>query len=144
MHVVDVNVLLAAASSDHPHHAIAGAKLGGWLSGPEPLGLPDTVLSGFVRISTSRAAFPQPLGPSDAWLFVNRLLDAPAARLLSPGARHWAIFRDLCERYQTRGNDVTDAFFAAIAIEQRATWVSFDHGFARFRELTWLNPAEAQ
>jgi hypothetical protein len=37
---------------------------------------------------------------------------------------------------------MTDVYLAAAALEINATWVSFDRGFARFRELRWCNPAD--
>lgn len=143
MHAVDVNVLLAAVSTTHPHHDRARVALEQLLTGSEPVGFPEIVLSGFVRLATSRAVFPQPLNPDDAWAAIDAFTASPAARVLTPGSRHWAIFRDLCVRHQLRGGDVTDAFLAAQAIEQHAAWVSFDQGFARFRGLTWVNPVDA-
>jgi hypothetical protein len=143
MHAVDVNVLLAAVSTSHPHHVSARVTLEQLLAGAEPVGFPDVVLSGFLRLATSRAVFPQPLNPDEAWAAIDAVTGSPAARAFTPGPRHWGIFRGLCERYHLRGGDVTDAYLAAQAIEQHATWVSFDLGFARFRELTWLNPADS-
>ncbi len=37
---------------------------------------------------------------------------------------------------------MTDVYLAAAAMEIHATWVSFDRGFARFKELRWLNPGQ--
>ena len=53
-----------------------------------------------------------------------------------------------CERSAPRpaqgfrlcGNDINDAWLAALAIEHRATLVSTDRGFFRFPGLDWLNP----
>lgn len=39
-----------------------------------------------------------------------------------------------------RGNLVTDAHLAALAIEHGTTICSFDSDFARFPELRWINP----
>jgi len=59
-----------------------------------------------------------------------------------PGARHWSIFRKLWHDASARGNLVPDAFLAALAIEQGATWVTTDRGFARFPGLRWRVPLE--
>jgi predicted nucleic acid-binding protein len=44
--------------------------------------------------------------------------------------------------YRPSSVDMTDVYLAAAALEINATWVSFDRGFARFRELRWCNPAD--
>lgn len=67
---------------------------------------------------------------------------AGAAAALRPGPQRWGVFRGLVADYRLRANDIPGAYFAALAIERRATWVSLDQGFARFRELTWVNPAD--
>jgi predicted nucleic acid-binding protein len=41
------------------------------------------------------------------------------------------------------GNDVPDAFIAAYAVDNNATFLSDDLGFARFRQLRWQRPLEA-
>ena len=66
--------------------------------------------------------------------------DAPAARLLVAGERHWQHFRRLATRIEARGNDLPDAYLAAYAVENGATWLSADRGFARFPGLRWRHP----
>jgi hypothetical protein len=41
---------------------------------------------------------------------------------------------------ELRGNDLNDAWLAAVAMEHRATLVSTDQGFSRFPALSWINP----
>ena len=45
--------------------------------------------------------------------------------------------------YQLRGNLVSDAQLAALAIEHGFTLCSADTDFARFREIRWENPPQA-
>ena len=54
--------------------------------------------------------------------------------------RHWTIFRDLCVKTGTRGPRVSDAWFAALAIEHGCTWITFDRDYARFDGLEWREP----
>jgi predicted nucleic acid-binding protein len=61
---------------------------------------------------------------------------------VSPGERHWDIFVELCREIDARGNDVPDAYHAAVAVENGATWYSADRGFARFRSLRWAHPLD--
>ena len=49
-------------------------------------------------------------------------------------------FTSLCERARVNGNLVQDAWFAALAIESGAEWVTFDRDYARFPGLRWRAP----
>jgi len=40
-----------------------------------------------------------------------------------------------------KGNLVTDAYLAALAIESGCEWISTDGDYARFKGLTWRRPA---
>ncbi|MGV0656573.1 type II toxin-antitoxin system VapC family toxin [Mycolicibacterium thermoresistibile] len=139
---VDVNVLVYAHRSDLPEHPQYRPLLERLANGDEPLGLPEMVLSGFVRVMTNRQIFNQPVNPNEAWEAVDALLDAPAAMPLRAGDRHWTIFRQLAGALEARGNDVADAYLAAHAVENNATWVSADRGFARFPRLRWAHPLD--
>jgi uncharacterized protein len=65
---------------------------------------------------------------------------APNAVLFQPGARHWEIFRRLCEQGNAKGNLVADAYHAALAIETGSEWQTTDRDYARFPGLRWRNP----
>jgi hypothetical protein len=54
--------------------------------------------------------------------------------------RHWEIFRRLCVDTDTRGRRVTDAWYAALAIEWGCEWVTLDRDYARFPGLRWRAP----
>ena len=140
MRCVDASILIAAGATNHPHHAQATRVL---QPTGEALGLPSVALSAFLRITTNRRALKDPATPGQSLAFVDALLTHPDARVVNAGPRHWEIFRGLMGRYEARADDIPDLYLAAIAIENAATWVSFDRGFARFRELTWVNPLDA-
>ena len=59
---------------------------------------------------------------------------------ISPGPRHWDIFMRLCRESAVNGNLVTDAYFAALAIESGCEWISTDGDYARFSGLIWRRP----
>lgn len=67
---------------------------------------------------------------------------AGTRRLLDPAGRrgHTRILTDLVTRYQLRGNIVTDAHLAALAIEHGLEVCSNHSDFARFTEIRWTNP----
>jgi toxin-antitoxin system PIN domain toxin len=142
MRCVDVNVLIYAHREDLPEHREYQRLLENLANGEEPLGLPDHVASGFVRVVTNRRVFNEPSSPADAWAAVDDLLSAPATMQLRPGPRHWDIFRRLAADIDARGNDIADAYLAAYAVEANATWLSADRGFARFDRLRWRHPLD--
>lgn len=142
MRCVDVNVLVYAHRADLPQHADYRRLLERLANDDEPLGLADAVLSGFVRVTTNRRIFVEPTALDDAWRAVDELLAAPAAMRITPGPRHWDHFRQLATDIDACGNDVPDAYLAAYALENNATWLSADRGFARFTRLRWVSPLE--
>ena len=56
--------------------------------------------------------------------------------------RHWTLFRQLANDIDARGNDIADSFLAAYSLENNATWLSADRGFARFQRLRWKHPLD--
>ena len=142
MRCVDANVLVYAHRADLPEHEDYRALLERLANDDEPLGLPDIALSGYLRVITNRRIFTEPTTPSNAWESLEALIAAPATMRLRPGERHWALFRELAQDIDARGNDVPDAYLAAYAVENNATWLSADRGFARFRRLRWRHPLD--
>ena len=94
----------------------------------------------FVRIATHPRALRSPLGPAEAWAFVDEWLDAPTTWIPVPGRGHRSIFGRLVRQLDLRGNLVSDAALAALCIEHGLTMVSADSDFARFGEIRWVNP----
>lgn len=139
---VDVNVLVYAYRVDLAENEAYREHLEGWANGDEPLGVPDVVLTGFLRIITNRRIFTEPTSPAEAWRMADDLLEAPAVLPLAPGKSHWQHFSRLAHQIDARGNDIADANLAAYAVENNATWLSADRGFARFDALRWRHPLE--
>ena len=132
MRCVDVNVLVYAHRRESPNHDDVRQWLDTARRGREPLGLAGVVASGFLRIVTHPRIFQEPTPTPTALGFINALRGSPAVVSAEPGERHWAIFSGLCGTLHLRGNDVPDAYLAAIALEHGGTWVTADRGFARF------------
>ncbi len=137
---VDVNVLVYAHRAESPAHDEYRDWLEAARVAPEPLGLADLVLSGFLRVVTHPRVFRDPTPLGLAVDFVEDLRDSDAVVTLAPGERHWGIFLDLCQRAEAKGNLVPDAFLAGLAVEQGATLVTADRGFARFPGLKVVHP----
>jgi uncharacterized protein len=138
--IVDANVLLYAVDKRSPFHESAKEWLETALNEPARVGLPWASLLAFQRISTHPRASVSPLSPSQAWAYVADWLDADASWVPVPGERHAEIISDLIIAGDMRGNLVTDAHLAALAIEHGVAICSTDSDFARFPQITWVNP----
>lgn len=138
--LVDANILLYAVDRESRFHAPAAAWLEDGLNGTRRIGLPWSSLTAFVRIATHPRALRRPLQPGTAWELVEAWLDAPAAWIPTPGPAHREILGRLVRDLDLRGNLVADAAVAALCIEHGLDVVSADTDFARFTELTWINP----
>jgi uncharacterized protein len=138
--IVDANVLLYAVDSSSRFHQPARDWLENSLNEPARIGLPWASLLAFQRIATHPRASASPLSPSQAWSFVADWLDAEATWVPVPGDRHSEIIRDLIVAGDLRGNLVTDAHLAALAIEHGVGVCSADSDFARFPQVSWVNP----
>ncbi len=90
------------------------------------------VLVGYLRLSTRAGIFPRPLDAPTAVGVARTWLSAPTASVAEPGPRHLEILERLIAGSGTAGNLANDAHLAAIAIELRATVVTYDRDFGRF------------
>lgn len=140
MLMLDVNVCVYAFRGESRRHAEFKGWLEQSLSGPEPVGLPEQVLASTIRLVTNHRIYGDPSTPAEALSFCDAILDAPAAMRVRPGERHWGIFRGLVSLHGLRGNDIPDVYLAALALEQGATLVTTDRGFARYEGLRLMDP----
>jgi toxin-antitoxin system PIN domain toxin len=142
--LVDANILLYAVDETSASHDAAANWLFDQLNGVRRVGLPWQSLIAFLRISTHPRAVEHPLSPSKAWGFVEAWLAAEAAWIPLPTERHRDVLGALITAYSLRGNLVSDAEMAALAIEHGLTIVSADTDFARFSEIRWEDPVARQ
>ena len=145
----DVNLLLAAARSDHPHHAQAHR----WLiqaaadaaSGDGTLVLQPMVLASVLRLVTSAKVFQQPTPIDQAVAWLDAVLALPGVGLGTQGAE-WPQLRALCLAKSLVGNDLPDAWLSATVQQQGEHLATFDRDFRRLlarHQLTVLDPAAA-
>lgn len=140
MIIPDINLLVYAYNSDAPEHRKARVWWEGALSGRQPVALPWAVVTGFLRIMTSRRILVDPLSMKEAVAHARTWLEQPNARIVHPGPRHLDLIEDLSARIRTAGELTTDLHLAAIAIENQAELHSNDSDFSRFPGLRWINP----
>ena len=112
----------------------------GVIRGDAQFGVTTLALSAVARIVTNPRAFPQPSPIEEVFAYCENLMSQPHCTIVSPGERHWAIFTRICAEAGIRGPKITDAWFAAVAIEHSCTWITFDRDYARFPELDWREP----
>ena len=129
----DVNVLIAASRTDHPHHAVARA----WLEQAvraaatgAAFTLMPMVLASFLRLVTSPKIFRQPTPIDDAIAFVDAILASPGVHLATLGSE-WPTLRKLCLDKQLGSNDVPDAWLAAAVAHLGEHLGSFDRDFKK-------------
>jgi toxin-antitoxin system PIN domain toxin len=139
----DVNVLVYAHRADAPNHAAYHQWLEAMISGDQPYGMSDIVLSGFLRVVTHPRVFNPPSTIEQALAFAADVREQPNCVVVMPGSRHWAIFERLCTAANAKGNLVPDAYLAALAIESGGEWITTDRDYSRFPGLSWRHPFDA-
>ena len=142
----DVNVLVAASRSDHPHHAVARDWLEGAIGASRTgasLTLMPMVLASFLRLVTSPKIFQQATPSKDAIAFIDAILACPSVQL-APVGPEWSTLRQLCLDRQLTGNDLPDAWLSAAVAHQGEHLVTFDRDFRKLltrSQFTLLAPA---
>lgn len=129
----DVNILVAASRTDHPHHAVARAWLekasGASQAGPAVTLMP-MVMARFLRLVTSPKVFQLATPIEEAVAFVDALVASPGVQLASLGPE-WSKLRQLCLDKKLGGNDLPDAWLAAAVVQMGEHLVSFDRDFRK-------------
>lgn len=141
----DVNVLIAASRSDHPHHkaayacieeAIAACAEGGSVK------LMPMVVASFLRLVTNSKIFVRPTPVEDAVGFLDALLAVPGVEI-PPLGTEWPMLRQLCVEKKLAANDIPDAWLAAAVVQLGEHLVTFDTDFKKLlrrTQVTVLSP----
>ena len=141
----DVNVLVAASRSDHPHHKIAFSSLSTTIAACAEgvsVQLMPMVVASFLRLVTHPKIFVQPTPIEDALGFLDALFVVPGIEM-PPLNAEWPIFRQLCIDRQLAANSIPDAWLAAAVIQRGEHLVTFDAGFKKLlkrTQVTVLSP----
>ncbi|MBX7113475.1 MAG: PIN domain-containing protein [Myxococcaceae bacterium] len=128
----DVNVLVYAHRTEYAQHEVARKFLEKCIQSGEAVGITPLVAGGFVRVVTSSKIHAVPTSLEMALLVIDSLVTEHRGLWVSGREQHWNLVKTLASAARSRGPDFTDAQHAAIAIENGATWASFDRGFDRF------------
>ena len=134
--LLDVNVWLALAIQEHPHHDAAAAY---WVDhGRTPRHFCRLSAMSFVRLlSNPNLMSGKPLTLSKAWERYQRFSALPGvAHAIEPRGLDERLGLLITPRLPTRL--FTDAYFAALAQCAGLRLVTFDKDFERFEPLTML------
>jgi toxin-antitoxin system PIN domain toxin len=132
--------LVYAHREDTPNHLAHREWLEFIINGNAAYGYSELVLSGFLRVVTHPRVFEIPSTLSSAVRLVTQIKEAHHAVCLAPGPMHWKIFLQCIEQIDAKGNDIPDAYHAALAMEWNCEWVTTDKGFKRFKGLKVRHP----
>jgi toxin-antitoxin system PIN domain toxin len=136
----DVNILVHAFRSDTSEHERCRSWLDRLVNGDARYGMAPQILSSVIRITTHPKVFVKPSGMDEVLQYCEILLAQSRCVVIQPGERHWEIFTRLCTEAEARGNLVSDAWFAALAMESGCEWITLDRDYARFSGLRWRVP----
>ena len=132
----DVNVLVYAFRADDPLHGVARAWLNDVVASDSRFALSKLALSAVVRIATDPRGHRNPAsarGKHSA--SATTCLPNRTARSSSRGNVIGIFSSSFASRPTRAGADITDTWFAALAIEWGCEWVTFDRDFLKFPEL---------
>lgn len=142
MKMLDANILLYAYDRSSVHHEACREWLQSAFNGEEQVALPWQTLLAFVRLSTNPRVVPNPISGEAACNVVSKWLAYPNVIVPNPADEFWERFCAQITEAQVKGPLVTDAAFAALALEHGAILCTTDKDFRRFRGLRMENPLE--
>ncbi|MFN0277275.1 MAG: TA system VapC family ribonuclease toxin [Pyrinomonadaceae bacterium] len=140
----DVNLLIYAYNSGDPHHAAAKPWLEGLFNGDDQFGLSWLSISGFLRIITTETLYDNGFSTAESLRLVDEWLERPNMVFLAPTTKHYQIFKKQVLSTGISGASLTDAHFAALAIEHNVTLATNDRRFRRFDGLKVIFPLLAK
>lgn len=130
MHLLDVNVWLALAFDSHLHHSRAAE----WFAAAQPDSCCFCRMTqqGFLRLATTpRIMTPQALTLSEAW----RAYDDPKVVFVDEPSGVESIWRSHTQHNTFSPKVWNDAYLAAFAQAAELELVTFDRGFAQYKDL---------
>jgi len=134
----DVNVLVAASRSDHPHHKVAYACLADAVAAcanGASLKLMPMVAASYLRLVTNLKIFLQPTPIETAVGFLDALLAVPGVEM-PPLGTEWPKFRQLCIEKRLSANDIPDVWLAAAVVQFSEHLITFDTDFKKLLRRT--------
>lgn len=133
----DLNVWLALAWTEHPHHSRA---LHYWRhQAALQIRFCSVTALGLIRLLSQEKAMGEARHtPAEASGVLQGFLRQPGVRFIVGEPESWDVLHALLQDGSVSAQHSTDAHLAAVAITSEVRLVSFDQGFRRFEALRWL------
>lgn len=143
MLLVDTNVLIDAANTLSPFHAVSDAFLQKQRRRPDAWFSTWPIFYEFLRATTHPRVMKQPLPVARAWEFVAALLASPGFSVLTPTPRHADVAGDVfAELPRLSGNILHDAHTAILMREHGIRRIcTRDVDFHRFGFIEVIDPS---
>lgn len=133
MIAIDTNVLVYAHLEELPQHKEARARLNSLAEGQALWAIPVFCLTEFLRVVTHPRIFQPPYSPDEACNAIQRVLESPSLRVLTPGDRFPGLLCEAITQARASGNLVFDAQIVAVCREAGVSvFLTADGDFARF------------
>ncbi|MEM1221551.1 MAG: TA system VapC family ribonuclease toxin [Verrucomicrobiota bacterium] len=136
----DADLLIYSVNIDSSDHTKAYRWWNDLVKSDVPIGIYTDVAFAFIRLSTNRRVFNQPLTVEESFGYLNNWLGFAQTKLVETELEDLAVAAKLLKRVGTGGNLTSDAQIAAAALRLDATVHSADADFGRFEKLKWFNP----
>ena len=134
MHLPDINFWLALGFQSHEHHASAKT----WMQSAsrQSCCFCRVTQMGFLRLSTNRRTFPHDaLRMIEAWRAYDEMLADYRVVFAEEPDDVEVVWRSLTPSQMVSTNVWGDAYLAAFAIAADVEVVTFDRGFAQYKNL---------
>lgn len=139
--LLDTNTLIYAFQEDAPAHAVTLRWLRNTLAAGERVYTCELNEVALVRITSSPRLGPRAAPPGETFQFLSSLHAFPNVGRVDLGLSGFVRWQQLTTDLNLTGNDVNDAYIAALALTHDLTLVTADRGLARFPGLRVLTPA---
>ncbi len=141
MIAVDTNILVYAAHSDSPWHAVAKRRVTELAEDFRPWAVPWPCLHEFYSVMTNPRLYKRAMSPQQAVMHLDLWRNSPSLRLIGESPKYWDRLKTLLNPGAVVGPMIHDARIAAICIEHgvEVLWTA-DRDFQRFPALKTVNP----
>ncbi len=142
MFLVDTNILVYAADEDSPYHSPCLSLMEEWRKQTSPWYVTWGIIYEFLRVSTHVRVFRKPWSVTEAWSYVDALINSPSAGILTPGERHATVATEVIKSMPfLSGNLLHDAQTAILMREHGIKRIyTRDADFHRFPFLEPVDP----
>lgn len=144
MFVVDTNILLHAVRRESTHHETAITLIKKWQREATPWHSTLGIFYEFLRVSTHRAVFRNPLKADQAISFLNAFLTSPNFTLLEHHKEHFSLTKKLIDENPHLSGNIWHDVHTIILMQEHGIQeiITADSDFHRFTGIKVTNPLQ--